>query len=69
MKAIDLFAGAGGFSLAAHQCGVDVVAAIELDKAASKTYQKNLIDRLKNDIHFIPGDINKVDIKDMMKKK
>ncbi|HCJ6410813.1 TPA: DNA cytosine methyltransferase, partial [Acinetobacter baumannii] len=35
LKAIDLFAGAGGFTLAAHQAGVDVVAAIEWDKAAA----------------------------------
>ena len=33
-KAIDLFAGASGFTLAALNAGVDVLAAIEFDKAA-----------------------------------
>ncbi|WP_153914500.1 DNA cytosine methyltransferase [Shewanella sp. TC10] len=68
MKAIDLFSGAGGFSLAAHQCGIDVVAAIELDKAASITYQSNLIDRLKSPTKLINGDINEVDLPALMKE-
>ncbi|MBF4432615.1 DNA cytosine methyltransferase, partial [Vibrio anguillarum] len=34
IKAIDLFAGAGGFTLSAHDAGVKVLAAIEFDKAA-----------------------------------
>jgi DNA (cytosine-5)-methyltransferase 1 len=44
---IDLFAGAGGFSLAAIQAGVKVVAAVEFDKAAAKTYEEN-IPRIQN---------------------
>jgi DNA (cytosine-5)-methyltransferase 1 len=68
MKAIDLFAGAGGFSLAAHQCGIDVVAAIELDKAASITYQANLIEQLKAPTTLINGDINEVDLPALMKE-
>lgn len=43
MRAIDLFAGAGGFSLAAKEAGIEVKAAIELDKDACETYRKNLI--------------------------
>lgn len=46
MKAIDLFAGAGGFSLAAFEVGIDVQAAIELDKQASDTYYYNLVEKL-----------------------
>lgn len=42
--AIDLFAGAGGFSLGALRAGVDVVAAVEYDRNACATYRKNLID-------------------------
>ncbi|MBF4390388.1 DNA cytosine methyltransferase, partial [Vibrio anguillarum] len=45
IKAIDLFAGAGGFTCAAHSAGVDVIAAIEFDQAASDTYRKNFIER------------------------
>ena len=43
LTAIDLFSGAGGFSLAAHNAGVDVLAAIEFDQHAAETYQKNLV--------------------------
>lgn len=68
MKAIDLFSGAGGFSLAAHQCGIDVVAAIELDKAASITYGTNLIKKLKAPTKLINGDINEADLPALMKE-
>ena len=61
MSAIDLFAGAGGFSLAAHQAGLDVLAAIELDAAAASTYRKNIIERLGQNTHLINDDILKVD--------
>lgn len=40
---VDLFAGAGGFSLAAKNIGFTVAAAIELNKHASSTYEANLI--------------------------
>jgi DNA (cytosine-5)-methyltransferase 1 len=42
--AVDLFAGAGGFSLAAKSIGISVRAAIEFDKDACNTYRKNLIE-------------------------
>lgn len=42
--AVDLFAGAGGFSAAAAKVGIRIVAAVELDKHACSTYQANLID-------------------------
>lgn len=60
-KAIDLFAGAGGFTLAAHQAGLDIVAAIEFDPTASNTYRKNFIEKEKRNIQLINEDINKVD--------
>jgi DNA (cytosine-5)-methyltransferase 1 len=41
-KVADLFAGAGGFSLAAVQAGFDVVFAVEFDKKAAKTYMANI---------------------------
>lgn len=42
LTAIDLFSGAGGFSLAALQCGFDVLAAVEFDSAAANTYEQNI---------------------------
>ena len=38
---IDLFAGAGGFSLGVSQAGFDVVAAVEIEKGACDTLQAN----------------------------
>lgn len=43
-KAIDLFAGAGGFSLAASNLGMSILAAVEFDKEACETYQANIVD-------------------------
>ncbi|OKQ14283.1 DNA cytosine methyltransferase [Vibrio antiquarius] len=65
VKAIDLFAGAGGFTLAALDAGVGVLAAIEFDKAASHTYKENFINTRKLDIDLRAGpeegDINNVE--------
>lgn len=41
---IDLFAGAGGFSLAAVQAGCSIAVAIENDPYAVKTYKANLLE-------------------------
>jgi DNA (cytosine-5)-methyltransferase 1 len=41
---IDLFAGAGGFSLAAQQSGARILGAVEFDKWAQKTYKRNFIE-------------------------
>lgn len=43
--AVDLFSGAGGFSLAAYKVGINMVAAVESDKHATATYKKNLIEK------------------------
>ncbi|MBO0161561.1 DNA cytosine methyltransferase [Vibrio alginolyticus] len=65
VKAIDLFAGAGGFTLSAVDAGVEVLAAIEFDKAAANTYKKNFIDAQKLNIDLRAGeeygDINNVE--------
>lgn len=52
MNAIDLFAGAGGFSLGLKQAGINVVAALEWDESAALTYMHNLCAYPLN-IHFI----------------
>jgi DNA (cytosine-5)-methyltransferase 1 len=41
MVGIDIFAGAGGMSLGAQWAGIQVLAAIEADEHAAKTYQIN----------------------------
>lgn len=41
MKAIDLFAGAGGLSLGLQNAGWEVVAAVEVDKYATATHHAN----------------------------
>lgn len=43
LACIDLFAGAGGFSLAAKRAGIRVAAAVEIDEHACKTYIANLV--------------------------
>lgn len=39
---VDLFAGAGGFSLAAKNVGIDIVAAVELNSKACESYAHNI---------------------------
>lgn len=68
MNAIDLFAGAGGFSLAAHQAGLEILAAIEMDISAANTYHENIINRLKQKTNLINGDILQVSPLDLRLK-
>tara|TARA_B110000967_G_C18893191_1_gene568794 strand:+ start:1003 stop:2154 length:1152 start_codon:yes stop_codon:yes gene_type:complete len=41
IKALDLFSGAGGFTLGLHQAGISTIGAIELDRFAVDTYKYN----------------------------
>lgn len=69
MKAIDLFAGAGGFSLSAHNTGnIDIIAAIEFDSAAANTYRKNMLERLGHNTELLQEDILLVSSKKLRKK-
>lgn len=43
LRCVDLFAGAGGFSLSARRAGLDVIAAVEFDHHASRTYRRNIV--------------------------
>lgn len=67
LTAIDLFSGAGGFSLAAYNVGVDILAAIEFDQNAADTHQKNLVERLGAPTQVFAQDITKVDIHSIMR--
>jgi DNA (cytosine-5)-methyltransferase 1 len=58
--ACDLFSGAGGFSLGAHLAGIEVAAAIELDKYACQTYRENLIDTGLAETHLFEADITRL---------
>lgn len=40
---VDLFAGAGGFSLAAKNIGIEITAAVELNSKACESYRYNLV--------------------------
>jgi DNA (cytosine-5)-methyltransferase 1 len=44
IKALDLFSGAGGFSLGLHQEGIQTIGAIEIDRFAAETYRHNFPD-------------------------
>ena len=67
LTAIDLFAGAGGFSLAAHQLDFDILAAVELDSKAAETYCFNLKGKLNAKTEVFNQDINEVDIQALMR--
>lgn len=45
LTAVDLFAGAGGFSYSAINVGIEVRAAIELNHHACSTYRKNIVEK------------------------
>lgn len=56
--AIDLFAGAGGFSLGVEMAGFDVRAAVEFEHDAAETYRRNRKHArvLEEDIRFTTGE-------------
>ncbi|WP_425502683.1 DNA cytosine methyltransferase [Pinirhizobacter soli] len=56
IRCVDLFSGAGGFSLAAIKAGINVVAAFERDVHASATYGANIGKRSK--VRLYEGDIS-----------
>lgn len=61
MNCVDLFSGAGGFSLAAKQAGLSVRLAIENDKAAVETYKENLCKPYASHALVISSDITSAD--------
>lgn len=59
LNCVDLFAGAGGFSLAARNANINVVAAVEMKPHACVTYRENLIKDRKTTLY--QEDILKLD--------
>jgi DNA (cytosine-5)-methyltransferase 1 len=57
----DIFAGAGGFSLAARRVGVDIRAAVEIDPHAAATYRANFIEGQKCAPSLFEQDIASID--------
>ncbi|MGP9825810.1 DNA cytosine methyltransferase [Ectopseudomonas khazarica] len=57
VKCVDLFAGAGGFSLGAIRAGIDVVGALEINQKAAKTYSDNIPRYAGKDVPVLNGDI------------
>jgi DNA (cytosine-5)-methyltransferase 1 len=69
LTGVDLFAGAGGFSLAAKKVGIRIKAAVEMNAHACSTYRRNLIKHKhkRNKTILFENDINDIDFKRMMK--
>lgn len=64
--AVDLFAGAGGFSLGAIRAGFELRAAIEKDRHASRTYRRNIQNASKRGIAVFENDIGDVGPAELM---
>lgn len=57
--AVDLFSGAGGFSLAALNAGFDVRAAVELNSAACTTYENNIVEK-RHPVNLYQADLSRL---------
>ncbi|MCX4187025.1 DNA cytosine methyltransferase [Methylophaga sp. OBS4] len=57
LKAVDLFAGAGGFSLAAIQAGYSLEFAVENDRHATETYRKNICNAISKQTELFELDV------------
>ena len=66
LNCVDLYAGAGGFSLAAFNVGLSVKFAIEFDRHACATYRNNLCGELGPQIY--QEDVRKLDPKNIAKE-
>lgn len=60
IEAIDLFSGAGGTTQGLKKAGIDVIAAVEIDKIASKTYHHN-----NPEVKLLIEDIRKIHKQDL----
>ena len=60
--AADLFAGAGGFSKAAAEAGIQVKVAVEIDPHACETYRRNLLSSENASVSLFEADLNKLSV-------
>lgn len=65
---VDLFAGAGGLSLAALRVGIKVVAAVENDRNACRTYRRNLLGHYRSGTRLFPENILELDPQRMIEE-
>lgn len=65
---IELFAGAGGFTLGLEEAGFHCLGAIEVDPVASSTFTRNFGDRPASFLGPDIGDVRKIDAKAVMKR-
>lgn len=65
---VDLFAGAGGFSLGALLAGLDIVAAVESSTHACSTYRNNLIASKRTKTALFENDILELTPDDLMRQ-
>lgn len=68
LSCVDLFAGAGGFSLSAQKSGIIVKAAVEYDRSACSTYTANFIADKENPPTLYPGDIRELDPQELLNR-
>jgi DNA (cytosine-5)-methyltransferase 1 len=68
VKGLDLFAGAGGFSLGAIEAGVDIVGALEMNAHAATTYETNVKRNGGAKVAMIKEDILAVSPADAMRR-
>lgn len=68
VKCVDLFAGAGGFSLGAIRAGIDIVGALEINEKAAKTYSDNIPKYAGKKVPVINGDILPLDPEEALKQ-
>lgn len=67
-KCIDLFAGAGGFSLGAIQAGLNIIGALEINRKAAETYADNISKYAGKLVPVINADILPLEPEDALVK-
>lgn len=68
IRGVDLFAGAGGFSLGAIAAGIDIVGALEFKKNAAATYEANIRRSDGAKVEMIEDDILDISPEEAMRR-